>query len=207
MDENENKKEILDYFRSNIFEAFSAYNGWKMICHSKSKGIVSQEMADRYVEIQNYHPNFFVSTERAFLVSFVMLSLHSFDKRDDSFSLYKVNEDETKKFVEDNNKVIENLRTVRNELFAHRDNLANTNKYNIPSIIDLDQFFKNLIEFYNKLTSVVYDSSTTFTNAEEIKRDIELLFMNLYRGNAVRKREIDIKWLWEENKKKASDII
>jgi len=207
MVENENRKEILDYFRLNISEALSAYNGWKMICHSKWKGILSQTMVDRYVEIQNYHPKFFVSAERAFLITFVMLSLHSFDKRDDSFSLYKVNKEELEKFMKDNDKVIECLKSVRNELFAHRDNEASTKKYNILSIIDLDLFFKNLIEFYNKLTSVIDDSSTSFANTEEIKRDIELLFMNLYRGNAVRKREIDIKWLWEENKKKASDII
>ncbi len=207
MAENENRKEILDYFRSNIFEALSAYNGWKMICHSRSKGILSQAMVDRYVEIQNYHPKFFVSAERAFLVAFVMLSLHSFDKRDDSFSLYKVNKEGLEKFMKDNDKVIKSLKSVRNELFAHRDNEASTKKYNIPSIIDLDLFFQNLIEFYNKLTSVIDDSSTNFANTEEIKRDIELLFMNLYRGDAIRKREVDIKWLWEQDNKKASDIL
>ena len=31
--------------------------------------------------------------------------------------------------------------------------------------------------------------------------------MNLYRGEAMRKKEIDIEWVWEKNNKKASDII
>ena len=97
-----NNKEITDYFRSNIFEASSAYNGWKMLFLSRSKGVVSNEMAERYVEIQKYHPQFFSLTERAFLIDFVLLILHSFDKRDDSFSLYKVNKKETDDFVKNN---------------------------------------------------------------------------------------------------------
>lgn len=200
-------KEIIDYFRSNIFEAISAYNGWKIIAYSKSKGVVSNEMAERYVEIQKYHPEFFITAERAFLINFVILSLHSFDPRDDSYSLYQVDKKETDIFVQNNNKVITDLRILRNKLFAHRDINAIINRYKIPSIIDLDQFFKNLVEFYNKLSHQTEKSATVFSNAEEIKRQIELLFMNLYRGEAVRKREIDIKWLWEENDKKASDIL
>jgi len=201
------KKEIIDYFRSNIFEAISAYNGWKMIAYSKSKGVVSSKMAERYVEIQKYHSEFFITTERAFLINFVILSLHSFDPRDDSYSLYQVDKKETEIFVQNNNKVITDLRALRNKLFAHKDINASTSQYKIPSPIDLDQFFKNLVEFYNKLSHQVDRSSTIFSNAEEIKRHIELLFMNLYRGEAVRKREIDVKWLWEENNKKASDIL
>lgn len=201
------KKEIIDYFRSNIFEAISTYNGWKMIAYSKSKGVVSSEMAERYVEIQKYHPEFFITTERAFLVNFVILSLHSFDPRDDSYSLYQVDKKETEIFVQNNNKVINDLRVLRNKLFAHKDINISTSQYKMPPIIDLDQFFKNLVEFYNKLSHQVDRSSTIFSNAEEIKRHIELLFMNLYRGEAVRKREIDIKWLWEGKNKKASDIL
>jgi len=200
------KKEIIDYFRSNIFEAISTYNGWKMIAYSKSKGVVSSEMAERYVEIQKYHPEFFITTERAFLVNFVILSLHSFDPQDDSYSLYQVDKKETEIFVQ-NNKVINDLRFLRNKLFAHKDINISTSQYKIPPIIDLDQFFKNLVEFYNKLSHQVDRSSTIFSNAEEIKRHIELLFMNLHRGEAVRKREIDIKWLWEGKNKKASDIL
>lgn len=202
-----NDKEITDYFRSNIFEAFSAYSGWKMLFLSKSKLVVSEEMAERYVEIQKYHPQFFGLTERAFLVDFVLLILHSFDKRGDSFSLYKVNEKETDDFVKNNKAVISKLKALRNKIFAHKDIYTSASDYQIPSAIDLDNFFDNLIIFYNKLTSTVDDSSTTFTNAKEVKQQIEFLFMNLYRGETMRKKEIDIKWKWAENNKKASDIL
>jgi len=202
-----NNKEITDYFRSNIFEAFSAYNGWKMLFLSRSKGVVSNEMAERYVEIQKYHPQFFSLTERAFLIDFVLLILHSFDKRDDSFSLYKVNKKETDDFVKNNKIIISKLKALRNKIFAHKDIYTDASNYQIPSAIDLDNFFDNLIIFYNKLTSCVDDSSTIFSNAKEIKQQIELLFMNLYRGEAMRKKEIDIEWKWQKNNKKASDII
>jgi hypothetical protein len=201
------KKEIIDYFRSNIYEAISAYSGWKMVAYSKSKGVVSNEMAERYVEIQNYHSEFFIVAERSFLINFVILSLHSFDPRNDTYSLYRVDRKKTEFFVRNNDNVINDLRILRNKLFAHKDINATTSQYKIPPVIDLDQFFKNLVEFYNKLSEQVDRSSTIFSNADEIKRHIELLFMNIYRGEAVRKKEIDIEWLWDKSNGKASDIL
>ncbi|MGI6348278.1 MAG: hypothetical protein ACOXZ1_03760 [Patescibacteria group bacterium] len=133
--------------------------------------------------------------------------LHPFDKRDDSFSLYKVDKEGTANFVEENKEVINKLKDLRHKIFAHKDIHTNSSDYQIPSVIDLDDFFDKLIIFYNKLTSSVNDSSTIFSNAKEIKHQIELLFINLYRGEAMRKKEIDIKYLWEENNETASDII
>lgn len=201
-----NKKEITDYFRSNIFESLAAYTGWKVIMGSKSKGIVSETLASRYVEIQKYHQNFFGLTEQAFLVQFVMLSLHSFDSDTRSQSLYKVDEQKTKSFIQKNKKVLDMLFDLRNKLFGHKDASVETSQLKIPSINDLDQFFKNLIEFYNELTAVVDDSSTIFSNAEGVKHDIEHLFMNLYRGEHTRRQEIDIEWSWEKDSGKISDI-
>lgn len=202
------KKQITRYFRSNIFDALSFYTAWKMLSHSKSKEVVSEQMANRYVEIQNYHPNFFVAAERAFLVSFVILVLHPFDKRNDSHSLYKIDRNTTKDFVKNNESVLDALQALRNKLFAHRDsNISPSTNFIIPSVINMDKFFENLINLYNKLTSIVDGSATIFQNAVEIKRDIELLFMNLFRGEMSRKKEIDIKWTWEQDNKKASNIL
>lgn len=201
------KKDIIKYFRSNIYESLSSYNAWKMICYSKSNQVVSNEMAERYVEIQKYHPEFFISAERAFLVSFILTILHSFDRRDDSLSLYKVDEKETEKFVNNNIETITALKKVRNKVFAHREIMTDTSKYQVPSILELDSFFKNLIKFYNQLSKKIEDSSTMFDNAESIKRSIESLFMNLYRGETIRKKEIEIEWLWDKDKNKASELL
>ncbi|MFA6136055.1 MAG: hypothetical protein WC705_01735 [Candidatus Paceibacterota bacterium] len=201
-------KEITDYFRSNIYEAISSYNAWKMLSYSKSNKVVSDDMAKRYLEIQNYHPGFFATAERAFLVDFVIMSLHPFDHRDDSYSLYKINKEDTEDFINNNESVVAALRNLRNKLFAHRDaDINNTKNLIIPSVVNQNKYFENLIDFYNKLTSVVDESSTNFVNAKEIKLDIENLFMNLYRGEAIRKKQIDIEWLWEKDNKKASDIL
>jgi len=205
MSKNPTNKEITDYFMSNIYESFSAYNGWKMIFCSKFEKEFSKKMAERYVEIQNYHKDFFVTIERSFLVHFVIMSLHAFDKNNNSYSLYKVDQKSTKIFVKNNEKIIKDLKKLRNKLFAHKD--INKRDYKIPSVKSLDEFFKNLMDFYNKLTARLYSSQTTFENAENIKRNIELLFMNLYRGEAIKKREIDIEWSWEKDNKKASDVL
>lgn len=201
------KKEITDYFRSNIFEAYGAYLAWKMIFGSKSTGLLSKEMVERYVEIQNYHSEFFVSTERAFLINFVLLSLHPFDSDNRAFSLRKVDAQKTEVFIQNNESILNMLYALRNKIFAHRDANVDLSEYKIPSINDLDQYFKNLIQLYNELMVVTDGSSTIFSNAEEIKTDIEYLFMNLYRGECTRKQNIDIQYSWEESRNKASDIL
>lgn len=205
MSKNPTGKEITDYFRSNIYESFSAYNAWKMLFLCKSKKEFSEKMAERYVEILKYHKDFFAIAERSFLAHFVVVCLHSFDKDNNSYSLYKVDRKNTEIFVENNKETIKDLRILRNKVFAHKD--IKEIRPKIPSVKSLDKFFKNLIDFYNQLTSELHSSKTMFDNAESVKRGIELLFMNLYRGEAVRKKEIDIKWSWEEDKKKASDVL
>lgn len=200
-------KEIIDYFRSNIFESISSYSAWKMICYSKFKDVVPENLANRYVKIQNFHSNFFIVAEHAFLVNFVIKILHSFDKRDDSLSLYKINKSKTEKFVKNNKKVLIKLKKVRCKIFAHRDLQASGKSYKLSSVIEMDDFIKNLVDFYNEITSKTDNSSTTFMNAEKVIQDTELLFMNLERGEAVRKLEIDIKWMWDEDRKKASDVL
>lgn len=204
------KKEIIDYFRNNIFEAYAAYTLWKVIAYSKSTGVVDKNMADRYVEIQNYHGEFFSITERATVIAFVILILHPFDKDSRAYSFYEINDEETKDFVIDNKEVLDELFLVRNKVFAHRDKdvtKSTLNDYPLPSVERLDTFFESLIKFYNQLCVIVDGSTTLFSNAENIKNDTEHLFMNLYRGENIRKKEIDIEWLWENDNKKISDII
>lgn len=203
------KKEVTDYFRSNIFESLASYTGWKTLLGSKSIGIVSREMAERYVDIQRDYPDFFIVTERAFLVNFVVLSLHSFDSDTRSHSLYKVDEQKTKNFRRQNKKILDALFDLRNKIFAHKDSALETGKLVIPSINDLDQFFKNLIGLYNELTSMVEDSSTIFASAEEIKHDTEYLFANLCRGEHSRenKGNDNTEFSWEESKERVSRVI
>lgn len=200
------KKEILGYFQSNIFESLAAYTGWKTIKGSQSIGIVSQEMAERYVGIQKDYPAFFKLTEQAFLVQFVMLSLHSFDSDSRSHSLFKVDEQKTKDFIQQNQSVLDRLFDLRNKLFAHKDGSLETSRYTIPSINDLDEFFKNLMDFYNELTAREMDSSTIFSNSEEIKHDLEYLFMNLYRGASTQGGETAPMFVWENSNEKVSDV-
>lgn len=200
-------KEITDYFRSNIFESISAYSAWKMLYFSKSKGMINENLVDRYVKIQNFHSNFFATAENAFLTNFVIKILHSFDKRNDSLSLFKVDKEKTEKFVEDNKTVLDNLKKVRHKLLAHRDKSASSDTFGLPSIIEMDSFINNLVGFYNVITSKTDNSATVFSNAEEVMRDIELLFMNLERGEATRKLEIDIDYMWDKDDKKASKLL
>ncbi len=200
-------KEITDYFRSNIFESISAYSAWKMLYFSKSKGMIPDNLVDRYVKIQNFHSSFFATAELAFLNHFVIKILHPFDKRHDSLSLYKVDKDKTVKFVEDNVAVLDKLKIVRNKVFAHRDESEKSTTFTLPSIVEMDSLINNLIRFYNKLTLETDKSTTFFSFSEEVMRDIELLFMNLERGEAIRKLEIDIDLMWDKDDKKASKLL
>lgn len=203
----EKKKTIIKYFLGNIFEAKSHYVGWKMIYHARSNGIVSKEMAERYVAIQKQAGSFFTLTERAFLISFVMLIGHVFDKRSDSMSLDKVDKTLYNKFFDENKKVIEALRKARNNIFAHRNIQIDPKEIIIPSVDDLNNFFSNLEKLYNELSSKIDNSSAWFDNVEDLKREIEFVYMNLDRGEIVRRKEIDIEWMWEKDPNKISDRI
>lgn len=153
---------------------------------------------------------FFTLSERAFLITFVMLLLHPFDKDVRSFSLLKVDKVKTERFTEENKEILEELNLVRNKIFAHSDINPETGTlklYTVPSVERLDKFFKDLIVFYNNLCKGVDDSYTVFDNAESVKQDVEALFMNLYRGESVRRKNIDIEWRWEKDDRKISDLI
>lgn len=203
----EREKSIIKYFLGNIFEAKSHYTAWKMICHARSIGVVPKEMAERYVAIQKQAGSFFTLTERALLLSFVVLVCHVFDKRKDSMSLEKVDRHLFNKFFEENSKVISSLKKTRDSLFAHKSMRIDTQEIIIPSIDDLDEFFSNLEKLYNTLSSKIDNSSARFENTEELKREIEILYMNLERGESVRKKEIEIEWMWKQAPNKISDKI
>ena len=201
------KIEIIKYFRGNIYESYGAYNAWKMICHSKSLGIVGEEMANKYVEIQKVYPEFFGLTERAHLVTFIVLVLHPFDRRKDSCSLFKLDRKSTKAFIETHTVILESLKNVRDKLFAHKSIGVKTESLTIPSVDDLDDFYEKLVEFYNFLSKSIEDSTTLFGNAEGVKNEIENLFKNIERGECVRKKEVDLKWYWDENTNRASEKL
>jgi hypothetical protein len=200
-------KEQLDYFRGNIFEAKSAYNAWKMIVFSRWSAYVGQDMAEKYTKIQKYHGDFFGLIERSFLLHWVVLVLHCFDKRGDVFSLRKIAPKEYNKFMKDatNVKIFENLKNARDSLFAHR--AKNIKGKEIGNVEDLDIFWKNIEDFYNKICHDFDRSRTMFGNTDNVKHDIENLFMNLERGEFIRKNEIDIKYSWKENPKRISNIL
>ena len=204
------KKEITDYFGGNIFSAYSAYTGWKAIFHARSVGVLREEMANRYVAIQQYHPQFFSLTQNSFLTSFILLVLHPFDKDPRSYSLFMIDEARTKQFMSDNKAMLDHLFMLRNKIFAHRDldiDLSKKGVIEIPSIEALDAFFKNLMELYNELCQHTDKSFTVFDNAKDVKHDIEHLYMNLYRGENSRLNAIDIEYNWEQTPGKISDVI
>lgn len=204
---NQEKQKIIEYFRSNIFQAKSSYIQWKMIFGARSTGIVGNKMANRYLEIQKNYPNFFVLTEASCQMTFVTLICHVFDKREDSMSFEKLGKEDFDNFVETNNDVIKKLKKFRHKLIAHRDLTIDPKDILIPSIQDIDAFFINLEELYNHFSSKIDNSNTLFINADDLKNEIEILYMSIERGEQIRKKEIDIKYLWEDNPDKISNKI
>lgn len=203
---NEHLKEI----GASIFEAKSAYTIWKTIAYSRSVGIVSETLAKKYVEAQNTAPAFFVMTERTSLATFVIFVLQSFDRDKQAHSFFKVDVTATEEFIKENQEVFDALKLSRDKVFAHRDIKKNTDyiKITIPSIDKLDAFFENLFVFYNKLTGKHLDSSTLFDmSTNDLLRQMEYMFMNLTRGEMVRKAEINMEWMWEKDNMKISDVF
>lgn len=134
---------------------------------------------------------------------------HVFDNDSRSYSLAKVDSESYNNFVSDNENsfVIEQLKTARNKLFAHRDSGIDPKSITIPSVEKVDSFFNRLEDLYNKHSGIVEKSATSFNFAEDVKHVMEILYMNLERGEAVRLKEIDIEWLWEKDDNKASKKV
>jgi hypothetical protein len=205
-----NEQEIKDNLKAledSIFEAKSAYTLWKVIAYSRSSGVVPLELAEKYVKSQQTAPAFFIMAERTALISFVILILHPIDQDSRSFSLFNVNKEKTNEFIKQNEKTVENLRLVRNKVFAHKDSV-DALKILVPSIEIMDNFFENMISFYNNLTSEHNQSITDFNaSCDNLIHEMEYMFMNLTRGEKIRLEEIDLEWMWEKNPKKISDIF
>lgn len=200
----EDKKKYIEYFRGNILESFSAYNGWKTLLLSRSSKELGQDLANFYVDIQSNHKHFFVISERSMLVSFIVLSLQAIDRRRDVFSLFKIDSKKTNNFVKENEVIINKLKKVRDEIFAHKS--EKEIKREIPPMNDIDKYFENLFKFYNELSSEVEGSSTIFDNGRLIIEDTEHVMHNVYRGEVTRKAGIDVRWKSEENPNNLSRV-
>ncbi len=200
-------KEQVDYFLGSIFEAKSAYNAWKMIVYSRWESYVGKDLAEKYVKIQKYHRSLFTLLERSLFFHWVLLIFHCFDRNDNSFSLRKISPKEIDEFLNEtsNKKTFEKLKNVRDKLLAHRDGKIESS--DIGNVESLDLFFGNVESLYNEIRKNFDRSGVLFENTNEVKFDIENLFMNIERGENVRKNEIDIDWLWKKNPKRISNIL
>ena len=199
------KDKCIEYFRGNILESFSSYNGWRTILLSRSSTELGSDLANFYVDIQGKHMHFFVISERSMLVSFVVLTLQAVDRRRDVFSLLKIDSKKTLNFIQENKVILDKLKKVRDEIFAHKSQVEIERE--IPSMNDIDKYFENLFKFYNQLSLETDKSVTNFSDGNRIIQDIECAMLNIHRGDAVRKVEVDIKWKSEENPKKLSRMI
>jgi hypothetical protein len=187
-------RKAADYFRENIFEAKSAYTTWKKLAYSRAKKVVGRQLAEKYTEIQNYHGSYFTITQKSLLITWVVLICHCFEKRSDSFSIEKIAKKKYISFFNDNKGLIEQLLSARSKLFAHRNKNITPTSIKIPSIDKMDQFWIKIEGLYNSITLDFGMSETRFDGAESIKTDIENLYANLYRGEAARLAEIDVKY-------------
>lgn len=196
--------ENIKYFRGNILESFSAYCGWKTLSLAKSNKELGNELANFYVDIQNIHPRFFVISERSMLISFIMLMSQVLDGRRDVFSLRKINSKKTNDFIGHNKVIIDKLKKVRDEVFAHKSK-KEINAL-VPPMNEIDDYFEKVFKFYNELSSEVEGSSTIFDDGKLITEDIENAMHNIHRGETARRVGIDIKWKAEKNPKKLSKV-
>jgi len=192
----DNIQETIKYFRRNIYDARCSYEAWKMIFYARSKNVVGEEMSKLYADIQNYHTGFFVIAEKAFLTSFVILICHVFDKRDDSMTLIRIDEEKYDKFYSNNQEMINDIKKIRHKIFAHKE--KNVNNLEIPSPERLDTFFNNIQDFYNEISSEKDNSSTWFDH-DHLKHEIESLYKNLHRGEDARIEAINVEYFWRHN--------
>jgi len=174
------KENVIKYFLNNIFEAESAYYAWKA-----SAFVEDEKEKERVDKIRNIHPDFFTISTRALLIMWIVLICHIDDKRKDNISLDMINKNSYKIFFENNKDVIERIKRIRNKLFAHKS-INEDKDIKIPPLEELDNFFKNLEVYYNKLNKEIRNSTADFGNAYEYDKKLNHLYSNIERGEKVR---------------------
>lgn len=210
MDEKGKVDQHLKELMRSIFEAKQAYTIWKVIAYSRSTSVVSEELAHKYVEIQKTAPAFFIITERACLVTFVLFILQPFDRDGRAYSLLKIDREKTNAFEIKHADVFQSLKIVRDKLFAHKDEVKSETdfKAELPPIEKLDAFLDELYGFYNSITHEIQNAATIFdASTDDLLDEIEGLFINIARGDEMRRAEIDKRWRWLENDKKMSTVF
>ncbi len=204
---NEEKfKKLWKDFSVKVYETSLYYSLYYSSHHAKSYKMLGKETANHNVEVIEKYNYFFSSLEESACYAAILSTTMFFDKKR---GLEKINYllDEAAKFKIDrkenfdtlckNHKdTIKRLEKVRNEHFAHRS--IEKRKLVIPSH---DKVFDLLNDIMKLLNSIGGEFGESYRWSEckpgwseDVKRDFQRVIDNLYRGEAARLAEINVKY-------------
>ena len=200
-----------------IYEAERAYILWKAICYSRNTTVVPKDLATKYCITQGITPHFFNTIERLALSLFIVNIFKVFDTNKKSYSFNNIDKEATKSFT-NNNPTYELLKKLRHQIYAHNDiKKTDIPPKAIPSVFDLDLFFKNIHIFYKKLITdhkindPLLGVDTDFL-INKLLEEIELVFMSIYSFQMSNETKQQAKYenidlLWNDNPKKISTVF
>ncbi len=199
------RKEAIEHFRLSIIDAKLAYTLFKTLYLSRSESVVGKVLAEKYLRIQKLYGGFLFLVEHCAVDAFVMKILHGFDNNDDSLTLKDIDTQSYKDFIDnnDNKKVIEKIRKIRNKRIAHYNKKIKT-VFDLPPFVKIDSFFKKLEEFYDSLTKRIENSGTIREQDQDLRNNLDMIMQDLFIGREVRLLNIELKYNWQDNIKNIS---
>ena len=142
----------LEHFEHNLDEASSAFIAWVCFLLSGSEPITGKLHGDYRTAWGNV-PEFYQICLRNAQISWVVLFCHVIEKRNDSFSLAKLDPKLFKSMVEDKHKTsIEMIKKARDEVFAHKTN-KEIPAGHLPSLEDTKNLLRDVFAFFGAMNS------------------------------------------------------
>lgn len=205
------ESDIFKIVRNRMYSALNSYFIWKTInqlmnINGEAGKIGAQENLDLVINKYKYFfQEIIISSYKTFVIDLSIF--FDSDKYDETFSLNKLisivekkdkslNIDEIKKEIENIKKphgqLIGLILKLRNQDVAHQG--INPNQHTLI-YSEVEGLFHAVHDILNKLTTYYDNSVSSWKHVEnDMKRDIDLIFNNLKRGELLRIKEINKKW-------------
>lgn len=204
MDNNKSDtREMIHLLSSRMHSGFVSYHIWKWLEQSRNINI-GNEFVEKNLKILNRQPNFFHTVLRNSFYGFIIDLCMFFDKQAPSLSIDKIidkinlSPDEILKICtirDSQNYQLKKLKDIRDKEVAHLDLNIDRTTTNTVLYTDIEKLFASVQEIFNIVTNNFDSSIWTWPHIEPaVKREMELIFNNLERGENIRIEEINRKW-------------
>ena len=181
--------------------SYAAYQIWKWLEQSRNTNKDGIDKANDNVRLMNLQSGFFHSAIKGIFYVFVIDLCTFFDKQRPAVSIDKIinalnvgpeDKEKIEGIRKEQESNISKLKTLRDKTVAHSDFEFDPDTLGMVMYAETEELFKAVQEIFNLLSKNHDRSFWVWDHLDpQIKGEMEWLFENLKRGEAVRLKEIE----------------